>query len=186
MSGSNGPDDRPGFLYALDALEDQDAEGIAVSSIDRLARKLTTQEALLATVWNRNGSVFEAGMGEIPKDDPNDPYRTFIRQVLGAAAQLERSLIVKRMADGRRAAINRGRSIGPAPSFGWVKDPNDGGNLLPDPSTYPLVERSMMMLDDGATLSQVGEFLAGETSRRWHPTQVARLRDRYERIQRSA
>jgi len=141
VSGSNGADDRPGFLDALDALEDHDADGIVVSSIDRLARKLTTQEALLAIVWNRSGSVFEISLGEIPKDDPDDPYRTFVRQILGAAAQLERTLIVKRMADGRRSAISRGRSIGPAPSFGWLKDPNDGGKLVPDPKTYPLLRR---------------------------------------------
>ena len=181
VSGSNGADDRPGFLDALDALEDHDADGIVVSSIDRLARKLTTQEALLAIVWNRSGSVFEIGLGEIPKDDPDDPYRTFVRQILGAAAQLERTLIVKRMADGRRSAISRGRSIGPAPSFGWLKDPNDGGKLVPDPKTYPLVEKAMAMLEDGATLAQVGSFLAGATQRRWHPTQVARIRDRCRR-----
>ncbi len=181
ISGENGPEDRPGFLDALDSIEDNSADGIVVSSIDRLARKLTTQEALLATVWNRSGHVFEVGMGEIPKDDPDDPYRTFVRQVLGAAAQLERSLIVKRMANGRRAAIKRGRSIGPAPSFGWYKDPHDPGHLLPDPETYPLVERSVAMLSRGATLAEVGTFLSSATSRRWHPTQVARLRDRYRK-----
>ena len=183
VSGANGAEDRPGFLDALDAIEDHDADGIVISSIDRLARKLTTQEALLAIVWNRSAAVFEVGLGEIPKDDPEDPYRTFVRQILGAAAQLERSLIVKRMANGRRAAIRRGRSIGPAPSFGWHKDPDDPGHLLPDPDTYPLVEKSMAKLSSGATLAEVGSFLASVTDRRWHPTQVARLRDRYQRYQ---
>ena len=183
VSGSNGAEDRPGFLDALDAIETHDADGIVVSAIDRLARKLTTQEALLATVWNRSAAVFEVGLGEIPKDDPEDPYRTFVRQILGAAAQLERSLIVKRMANGRRAAIRRGRSIGPAPSFGWRKDPNDPGNLLPDPATFSLAQEAMAMITDGATLAEVGSFLASATGRRWHPTQVARLRDRYRKYE---
>lgn len=65
----------------------------------------TTQEALLATVWRRGGRVFVVGLGEVIEDDPDDPDRTFVRQVMGAAAKLERSLIVKRMADGKRCGV---------------------------------------------------------------------------------
>jgi DNA invertase Pin-like site-specific DNA recombinase len=38
ISGENGPEDRPGFLDALDAIEEDIADGVVVSSIDRLAR----------------------------------------------------------------------------------------------------------------------------------------------------
>ena len=181
ISGENGPRDRPGFLDAIELIDDGLADGIVVSSLDRLARKLTTQEALLATAWRRDAPVFDIGLGEIPQDDPSDPYRTFVRQVMGAAAQLERALIVKRMADGRRRAIRQGRSIGPAPSFGWVKDSDDPGRLVPDPESFPLVEETVSLLEAGATLRQAGEYLAAETGRVWHPTQVARLRDRFRR-----
>jgi len=182
LSGENGPDDRPGFLEAVEILDEGAAEGVVVSSLDRLARKLTIQEALLATVWRREAAVFEVGMGEVPQDDPADPYRTFVRQVMGAAAQLERALIVKRMADGRRRAVTQGRSIGPAPSFGWVKDPDDRGRMVPDPETYPLVQEAMSLLDNqNTTLREVGDFLTSRTGKVWRPTQVARLRDRYRR-----
>lgn len=181
VGGANSLEDRPGFLVALDAIDEGKAAGIAVASLDRLARKLSTQEALLSTVWRREAVVFEVGLGEIPQDDPNDPHRAFLRQVMGAAAQLERSLIVKRMADGRRRAIRQGRSIGPAPSFGWTKDPDDPGRLLPDPGTFHLVQEAMRRLDAGTPLVEVASFLASATGRRWHPTQVARVRDRYGR-----
>lgn len=181
ISGENGPEERPGFLDALDMIDEKYADGLAVSSLDRLARKLTTQEALLATVWRRDAHVFEIGMGEVPQDDPNDPYRTFVRHVMGAAAQLERALIVKRMADGRRRAIERGRSIGPAPSFGWLKDLDDPGRLVPDPATFYLVEEAVRRLNSGSTLRKVGDFLSTQTGRAWQPTQVARLRDRFAR-----
>lgn len=181
VSGENGVEDRPGFLEALDALDAHRADGIAVSALDRLARRLSTQEALLATVWRRDKGVYEAGMGEVPPDDADDPYRTFVRQVMGAAAQLERALIVKRMADGRRRAVRQGRSIGPAPSFGWIKDPDDRGRVLPDPQTFPLVEDAVARLSDGATLRQVADYLEDKTGRLWHPTQVARIRERFQR-----
>jgi DNA invertase Pin-like site-specific DNA recombinase len=181
ISGENGPEDRPGFLDALNMLDEHLADGVAVSSLDRLARKLATQEALLATVWRRDAVVFEVGMGEVAQDDPDDPYRTFVRQVMGAAAQLERALIVKRMADGRRRAVRQGRSIGPAPSFGWMKDPDDPGRVIPDPATFPLVEKIVRLLHAGATLAAAGAVLEERTGRRWQPTQVARIRDRFER-----
>lgn len=181
VSGENSVDDRPGFLDVLALLDDGEADAVAVSSMDRLARKLTTQEALLASVWQRARVMFEIGMGEVPRDDPDDPYRTFIRQVMGAAAQLERALIVKRMADGRRRAVQAGRSIGPAPSFGWTKDAEDRGRLVPDPLSYPLVVEAVRRLDGGETLRQVAAFLDEATGRRWHPPQVARLRERFGR-----
>lgn len=181
ISGENGPEDRPGFLSALDALDEGQADGIVVSALDRLARKLSTQEALLSVIWRRQALVFEAGIGAVPRDDPDDPYRTFVRQVMGAAAQLERSLIVKRMSDGRRRAIKRGGSVGPAPSFGWVKDPKNRGRLMPDPKTFPLVAEVVARLSNGATLQSVANYLERETGRAWHPTQVARIRDRYRR-----
>jgi DNA invertase Pin-like site-specific DNA recombinase len=186
VSGENGAEDRPGFLDALGLIDDGGANGIVVASLDRLARKLSTQEALLATVWTRDAQVLEIGMGIVPRDDASDPYRTFVRQVMGAAAQLERALIVKRMADGRRRAVSRGRSIGPAPAFGWIKDPDDPGRMLPDRATFPLVEKVVAQLTNGATLQEAAEYLSSETERRWHPTQIARIRDRFQRYQGTA
>jgi DNA invertase Pin-like site-specific DNA recombinase len=181
VSGENGAEDRPGFVDALDALTEGEADGIVVSSIDRLARKLTTQEALLTTVWRRGGHVYEVGMGEVPKDDPGDPYRTFVRQVLGAAAQLERALIVKRMGDGRRNAIKRGRLIGPAPSFGWLRDSDDRGQPVPDPDSFPLVEEAVRRKEAGDSLRSIGAWLAEQTDRPWHPPQVQRIIERHKR-----
>lgn len=48
-----------------------------VSSLDRLARSLTLQEASLQQVWGSGGSVFAVDTGEVMADDPDDPVRTF-------------------------------------------------------------------------------------------------------------
>ena len=56
--------------------------GVVVYNLDRLARKLTVQEGVLATVWDRGGSVFSLGDGgEVQQDDPDDPMRTAMRQM---------------------------------------------------------------------------------------------------------
>ncbi len=88
-------EDRPGLGAALVALESGEAEGLIVHRLDRLARELHVQKVALAHAWNVGDHVcvFEVVEGEVPRDDPNDPHRRFLRQVVGAAAELERGLI---------------------------------------------------------------------------------------------
>ncbi|WP_299052141.1 recombinase family protein [uncultured Nocardioides sp.] len=118
-SGTLPAGDRPGLTAALDALTTGTIDGLVMRDLDRLARQLTIQEVVLAQVWARpNTAVFTLG-GEVPRDDPDDPMRTFARQVMGAAAELERSMLVKRMRDGRRYKAEQGQHAnGPAP-YGW-------------------------------------------------------------------
>ena len=112
MSGSLGIEQRPGLLRALMGVEDGTAEGIIVHRIDRLARELHVQEAALARAWSAGAhvEVIEAVDGPIKRDDPNDPMRTFVRQVMGASAQLERGLVSARLQGGRRRGSFRVRA----------------------------------------------------------------------------
>ena len=114
MSGRLGVEQRPGLLNALLALEDGQPPGIVVHRLDRLARELHVQEAALARAWGAGDhvEVFEAVEGRIKRDDPDDPHRTFLRQVLGASAQLERGLIRARLQGGRRRKAARGEWVG--------------------------------------------------------------------------
>ncbi len=121
VSGTLDADDRPKLVEALDLVKTGDVEGIIVARLDRLARSLTVQEATLIQVWRLGGRAFTCDTGEVLPDDPDDPMRTFIRQVLGAVAQLERAMIAKRMRDGRKAKrVAGGKADGVYP-FGWDK-----------------------------------------------------------------
>ncbi|MGF0176791.1 recombinase family protein [Streptomyces sp. Marseille-Q5077] len=89
-SGTLHAPDRPALADALSEVEDGQAAGIVVGRLDRLARRLVTQEAILAQVWKNNRRVFTADQGEILQDDPEDPMRTAMRQHLGGQlARLE-------------------------------------------------------------------------------------------------
>ena len=104
ISGSKDISDRPGLSAAIDTLRPPPrATGLIVAKLDRLARALHVQESVLQVVWRAGGSVFTADTGEVLQDDPDDPMRTFVCQVVGGVAQLERSLIAERMRDGRNA-----------------------------------------------------------------------------------
>src|ERR1700704_1782115 len=58
VSGSNGIDARFGLHEALAAVKHGTAQGVVVYRLDRLARKLTVQEATLAKVWDLGATVF--------------------------------------------------------------------------------------------------------------------------------
>lgn len=100
VSGATDAADRPGLSAALLALQQPpQAEGLIVARLDRLARALTVQEAALAIVWQAGGRVFTADAGEVRHDDPDDPMRTALRQVVGVFAELDRRMVVERMRD---------------------------------------------------------------------------------------
>jgi DNA invertase Pin-like site-specific DNA recombinase len=119
VTGKADAPDRPGLLEALQELrKPPSADGMVVGKLDRLARQLTTQEAILGLVWREGGKVFTAEDGEILKDDPDDPMRTAIRQVQGVFAELDRKTVVKRLRDGRKAKAESGRHAVGAYPFG--------------------------------------------------------------------
>ncbi|MFH8736340.1 MULTISPECIES: recombinase family protein [unclassified Streptomyces] len=83
-------------------VEDGTADGIVAPTLDRFARTLVVQEATLAQIWKHGGCAFTADTGEVHPDDPDDPMRTDMRQMMGVFAQLERSMIAARLRHGRR------------------------------------------------------------------------------------
>lgn len=101
--------DRPGFAEAVEMIATKRAEGIVVARLDRLARSVTVQESALAYLWRLGASVYAVDSGEVHADDPDDPMRTFVRQVMGGIAQLDRAMTVRRLAQGRRAKAAEGK-----------------------------------------------------------------------------
>lgn len=131
LSGTLDETQRPGLLEALRAIKNGEASGLVVHRLDRLARSLHVQEAVLAEVWKAGGTVWEAvGNAEVLRDDPSDPMRTFVRQVMGAANQLERGLVIARLQGGRRRKKLAGGYIGGRPGYGYAVQ---HGQLVPIP-----------------------------------------------------
>ena len=107
--------DRPILGEAVRLIEQSDAGELMLPRLDRIARQLTVQEAVLAMVWQLGGRVFAADQREILQDDPDYPIRTAIRQMQGVFAELDRRMLVKRMRDGIRAKRAQGRHDGHLP-----------------------------------------------------------------------
>jgi DNA invertase Pin-like site-specific DNA recombinase len=183
LSGRLTPEERPGLADALARIENGEADGLLVHRLDRLARELHVQEAVLARAWTHDGRVYEAVEGEIQQDDPEDPYRRFVRQVMGAAAELERGLIAARLRRGRvRKRERGGYAGGPTVPYGLrVEGEGKDARLVPDEEVAPMVQRIERLRDeDDLTLAAIATRLNAEgvpTARggRWHPTSVQRV-----------
>jgi DNA invertase Pin-like site-specific DNA recombinase len=188
VSGSNGIESRRGLLDALTSLEDGRVEGLVVYRLDRLARSLTIQEGTLTKVWALGGTVFAVDLGEVCADDPDDPMRTALRQMVGVFAQLERGMISARMRSGRRLARERGFYAGDgAPPFGMTPfeatDEPGRKRLAPHASEQATAVRILALHAENKSLRQIVETLEAEGLRpkrggRWHPTTVSRVIER--------
>src|SRR5437762_2753389 len=121
VSGSNGLDGRIGLAEALEAIRERRAEALVIYRLDRLARDLVLQEQLLAEVRRLGGVVYSTSSAESDflTDDPDDPSRRLIRQVLGAVSEYERGMIALRLRSGRRRKAEQGGFAYGAPSYGY-------------------------------------------------------------------
>lgn len=163
VSGTTDAADRPGLSAALLAIREEAAEGIIAVRLDRYARALVTQEAILSLVWKAGGHVFTADNGEYLADDPDDPMRTLIRQILGAVAEMDRKLTVKRMKDGRAAKAASGRhSVGQYPygtkGTGKGRDRDAG----PDETEQATVARILALRSAGQSYRAIVDVLDAE------------------------
>lgn len=118
VSGTIDGMDRPKFadmVSRIDLLQKAGeplllVEAIVVERMDRLARDLMVSEFLLRECRQRGIKVFCADQGELVDMacEDGDPTRTMLRQILGAIAQWDKSVTVKKL----RAARQRHRLEG--------------------------------------------------------------------------
>jgi DNA invertase Pin-like site-specific DNA recombinase len=180
VSGTKDTAQRPGLADAVNAVCEKRAAAIVVHRMDRLARTLTVQEGILSHVWNCQGEVYSVDTGQVLRDDAEDPMRTFVRQVMGAASELERAMVVARMRAGRRhKAADGGYAYG-APGFGYRAE---GGALVPEPAEQEALARMLALRAEGKSLRQIADALNGEghQSKRggvWHSASVGRVLNR--------
>ena len=53
----------------------------------------------------------------------------------------------------------KGKFIGSAPSYGYLRDPKDKGHLIPDPEYAPVVKKIFEMAYNGVGLSEITTYL---------------------------
>lgn len=171
--------EREGLTRALRVIRDGEARGLIVYRLDRLARDLVLQEQLLAEARRHGGHVFSTSEGETHflDDDPDDPSRKLIRQVLGAVSEFDRAMIALRLRNGRRAKADRGGFAYGSPPYGTRAKK---GHLAPEQEEREAVERMVELRRQGLTLRAIAATLDVEKKRprragHWSPETVRRI-----------
>jgi DNA invertase Pin-like site-specific DNA recombinase len=185
-SGALDATERPGLLAALGVVEAGKADALVVHRLDRLARALHVQEAVLARAWQAQAGVWEVvGDRQVLHDDPDDPMRTFVRQVMGAASQLERGLVRARMQGGRRRKQGHDGYAGGFVPYGWaVVGSGKAARLVEVEEEQRQLKRMAAMRRRGRTLRQIADRLNadGVPARRGGPWRHTSVRSALRRV----
>ncbi len=177
QSGSNGLDSRRGLAEALARIERGEASGLIVYRLDRLARDLILQETTIQSLRATGAAVLSVSE---PDTDSDDPTRVLMRQMMGAFAQYERTLIRGRMMAGKAAKVAQGGYGGGRPAYGYRAT---GGTLEANPDELAIVDQVTSLRASGASYREIARALvdAGLTTRsggQWNPNQVRRIAQR--------
>lgn len=192
LSGALDADARPGLTEALDLINAGTADGLIVRDLDRLARSVTVQEAVLAAVWTGTDAEVFTSTGPVPRDDPDDPMRTAYREMTAVFSGLERRMIAKRLRDGRKAKAAKGGWAAGRTPFGYRSEKkgergpnNPHGKLVPVAAEQAALTRMLELSEKGASSRAIAAALTAEgfaTKRggRWQSATVTRILARHK------
>ncbi len=109
VSGTKDLDGRDGLSDLMIRLRSNGVRLVLVERADRLARDLMVSEVILGQFRTLGVSVIAADSGTDLTAGDDDPTRVLIRQVLGAVAQFEKSVIVAKL---RAARLRKRKATG--------------------------------------------------------------------------
>jgi DNA invertase Pin-like site-specific DNA recombinase len=163
VSGKTDLENRPALQELLSELGQVTV--VIIEKVDRLARFLMIQESIIADFQRRGVTVISTCEPDLCSDDPT---RVLMRQVLGAFAQYERSLIVNRL----KAGADRKRAQG----HKWGGRKRYGKN----PEEISIVQKIHDLSIEGLTLTAIATNLNDSgikprSGKQFYPMQIARI-----------
>jgi DNA invertase Pin-like site-specific DNA recombinase len=113
VSGTKELENRPALQELVSALKDGDVAMVMVEKLDRLARDLMIQETIIGDLRKRGYELVSVSEPDLCSTDPS---RVLVRQMFGAIAQYEKSMIVLKLRGARqRKKVENGRCEGVKP-----------------------------------------------------------------------
>ena len=121
VSGTKAETDRPQFSTMVSDMLANGCKTIVVESLDRLAREFRIQESLLIYLASKELTLINAATEEdVTKAITADPMKKALIQIQGIFAELDKSLLVKKLRKGRE----RKREL-----EGWKEGPEPFGSI---------------------------------------------------------
>ena len=104
VTGTSDFEDRPEFMSMIQSCIDNEVGVIIVEGMDRLAREMRVQEALLIYLVSKNLTLLSARTGEdVTAAVSGDPMRKALIQIQGVFAELEKGMLVQKLRKARTA-----------------------------------------------------------------------------------
>jgi DNA invertase Pin-like site-specific DNA recombinase len=172
VSGTKELENRPALLELLSALETSDVRIVMVERLDRLARDLMVQETIIGDLRKRGFELVSVAEPDLCSDDPS---RKLVRQIFGAIAEYEKSMLVLKLRGARqRMKLRDGRCEGVKP-YGSHDGERD------------VLERMMQMRKAGTPLDSIAATLnAGRVQTRsggqWFAATVGKILKREQTV----
>jgi len=117
VSGTSDETKRPQFSAMVSAILENGCNTVVVESLDRLAREYRVQEQMLIYLASKGINLIAANTGEnITEAVHSDPMKKALIQIQGVFAELDKSLLVKKLRKARdKVRGENGRCEGPRP-----------------------------------------------------------------------
>lgn len=113
VSGTKDLDNRPALMELMTALHSNGTRLVMIEKLDRLARDLMVQETIVADLRKNGFDLLSVLEPDLMADDPS---RKLMRQLFGAIAEYEKSMVVLKLRGSRiRAKAKTGRCEGAKP-----------------------------------------------------------------------
>jgi DNA invertase Pin-like site-specific DNA recombinase len=158
VSGKVKVTKRPGFTALLSEVKQDDV--LLISKRDRLGRDLIGNTLAEGLVENRGGRIVALDCASGP-----DPSSVFMRHVIDAVSEYERSLIAERIRAALAEKRRRGESLG-MPNLGFKSD--EEGRLVEDHEEQATLKQVRDWRREGRSYQEIYDACveAGITSRR--------------------
>jgi len=154
-SGTNF--DRPGFKLMLEDIKNKKINLVIVKDLSRFGRDHVMTGYYIETFFPENKIRFISIVENYDsmKNQASNDSSTFIIACNDYYSK-QNSLKIRNVLDNKR---KDGKFIGSAPCFGYMRDPNDKGHLVPDPNTSKYVKLIFKWRLDDIGVSEIATRL---------------------------
>ena len=157
-SGTNF--DRPGFQKMLEDIKKKKINCVIVKDLSRFGRDHVMTGYYIETFFPENSIRFISILESYDsfKNQASNDSSTFIIACNDYYSK-QNSIKIKNVLNDKR---RNGKFIGSKPSYGYMRNPEDKGHLIPDPKTAPTVKKIFKWRVDGIGPTEIATRLNNE------------------------
>ena len=156
--GYSGTDfDRPGFQRMLEDIKMKKINCVVVKDLSRFGRDHVMTGYYIETFFPENNIRFISVLESFDsfKNQASNDSSTFIIACNDYYSK-QNSIKIRNVLNDKR---KNGKFIGSLPSFGYMRDPEDKGHLIPNPNTAPIVKNIFKWRADGIGPTEIATRL---------------------------